>query len=454
MPFSKKSYWRNSAFYSLMERASFMLFGFGSIFFLLRLFSKNDFGTYALFITVTSTIEVARNGLIQNALVKHLASTDKQEHGAITTASVVLNILLTAITVILLFSLSGWLSRMWVSPALDEMLRIYSLTTVALIFLSQLIFIQQANFDFRGNFWGNVARQSSVFAYIAVCFFTDLEISLISLAWFHVAAAVLGGFVSYFFGKKYVVISGRLSWEWVKKLFGFGKFTLGTNVSTMLYKFIGNWMLGSLLKSPAAVGVFDLANRITNLVEVPTASMATIVFPQSARRAVTEGRSAIKHLYEKSVGIVLALIIPAVMVVWIFAEKGILIVAGKDYAESVPILKIALISGLLIPYARQFGTILDSIGKPKVNLWFVVGSATINIALNFIFIRQFGVMGAAFGALATAIIRVVLVHFILYHMLGVTFSGSLHHTADFYMRSFNFITDYAKKMLGRHRSAL
>jgi len=437
-----------------MERASFMLFGFGSLFFLLRLFSKDDFGTYALFITITSTVEVARNGLIQNALVKYLASSDKNEHGSITTASFALNIILTLFTVILLLTLSGWLSRLWASPMLDEMLRIYSLTTIALIFLSQLIFIQQASFDFRGNFWGNFARQCSIFAIIVIGFFAGWRITLINLAWVQVGAALLGGVVSWFFGRKYVAVSGKLSWQWVKRLFQFGKFTLGTNVSTMLYKFIGNWMLGSMLKSPASVGVFDLANRINNLIEVPTASMATIVFPQSAKRAVTEGRHALKHLYEKSVGIVLALVIPAVIIIWIFAEWGILLVAGKDYAESIPILKLALISGLLIPYSRQFGTILDSMGRPKTNLYFVITSAAINISFNFVFISKFGVMGAAYGALATAVIRMALAQVILHQILGVRFFAPLLHAKEFYFQCFLHADEFIRRMPGRHRSAL
>lgn len=431
-----------------------MLFSFGSLFFLLRQFSKGEFGTYALFVSITSTIEVARNGLIQNALVKHLASSAKEEHGTIITASVVLNLTLTIISIILLLALSGWLSRWWVSPALDEMLKIYSLTTIALIFFSQLTFIQQANFDFRGNFWGNFARQGSIFIYIAFCFFTAADITLTSLVWFQLAAALLGSMVSYFFGRKYIALSGKPSWQWVKKLFGFGKFTLGTNASTMFYKFIGNWMIGSLLKSPGAVGVFDLASRINNLIEVPTAAMAAIVFPQSARRAVSEGKGAIKYLYEKSVGIVLALVIPIAAVVWIFAEPGIRLIAGGDYAESVPILKLALITGVMIPFTRQFGTILDSMGKPKTNLYFVLIGAAINILLNFLFVTRLGVIGAAYGALIAAVIKMALAQIILHKILHVKFSATLIYAKEFYMEWLGVAVDFFRKLFRQHRSAL
>lgn len=452
--FSKKSYWLSSGFYSLLERGSFMLFGFGSVYFLLRMLNKDDWGTWALFITVSSTIEVARNGLIQNALVKHLASSEKEEHGAITTASVALNIILTAFSVLLLLGLSGWLSRLWSAPALNDMLKIYSLTTVMLIFLSQLIFIQQANFDFRGNFWGNFVRQGSWFAFVVVCFFTNTGVTLISLSWFQVLAAALGGATSYFFGKKYVSVSGKLDWGWVKKLFHFGKFTLGTNLSTMLYKFVGTWMIGWLTKSPASAGVFDLANRIANLLEVPTATMANIVFPQSARRAVTDGLGAVKYLYEKSVGIVLAIIFPMVVLIWIFAEQGVFIVAGKDYAETVPILKLTLIAGLLVPFSRQFGTILDSMGKPKTNLYFVIVSTALNILFNYILITRYGVIGAAYGAVLTAALRLGLNQYILRKILNVRFLAPFAYAKEFYERCFTFTLNFIRKITGRHRSAL
>ena len=51
--------------YAIADRFVALLFGFGSIYLLLRLLSKEDFGEWALFITVTALVEVARNGLIR-----------------------------------------------------------------------------------------------------------------------------------------------------------------------------------------------------------------------------------------------------------------------------------------------------------------------------------------------------------------------------------------------------
>ncbi len=447
MALFKKSYWLSSGVYSLLERLSFMLFGFGSIFFLLRLLTKDEFGVWALFLTVTSIVEVARNGLIQNALIKHLASSEKEDHGAITTASIALNVILTGVSVMILFLLSGWLSDLWNAPQLAVMLKIYCITTVALIFLSQLIFVQQANFDFRGNFWGNFVRQGSLFIFIVVCFAGKLELTLLNLAWFQVVGALLGGSVAFFFGRKYVELSAIVKWDWVGKLFHYGKFVLGTNISSMLYKSIDKMMLGSML-STASVAIYDLAIRITNLMEVPTASMAAIMFPQSARQAVTQGREAIKRLYEKSVGIVLALIIPAIILIWIFAEPAVMLVAGEEYMETIPILRLTLLYGLFMPFSRQFGTVLDSMGKPKTNFYFVILSAVLNIIFNYIFISKFGVIGAVYGAFTTAAIRLTLSQIVLYNVLKVNFANTLIYMKEFYVQCFNFGIDFVRRKLG------
>jgi lipopolysaccharide exporter len=75
----------------------------------------------------------------------------------------------------------------------------------------------------------------------------------------------------------------------VKKLFHYGKYVFGTNISSMIYTSIDQMMLGYLMPV-SAVAIFNTANRVTNFVEVPLSSVAAIVFPQSAKRIETHGK--------------------------------------------------------------------------------------------------------------------------------------------------------------------
>jgi lipopolysaccharide exporter len=104
-------------------------------------------------------------------------------------------------------------------------------------------------------------------------------------------------------------------------------------------------------------------------------------------------------LYERSVGLLVAMILPVAILCLIFAKWIIIIIAGEDYIEAAPILQIIILATLIQPYIRQFGTTMDSIGKPKINFYLLVFIAVINIGTNYFFISTFGLIGAAFGTL-------------------------------------------------------
>ena len=74
----------------------------------------------------------------------------------------------------------------------------------------------------------------------------------------------------------------------MKKLFNYGKYAFGTSVSSTVFSSIDQMMLGSYL-SAAAAGIYNIAVRVTNLVEIPTNAIAAIVFPQSAKRVGDQG---------------------------------------------------------------------------------------------------------------------------------------------------------------------
>ncbi len=451
MKFSKNSYWLRSGLFTIFERGSLVLFGFGSFFFLVRMITKEEFGIWSLFIIVTSIIEVARNGLIQNAQIKYMASTPAEEHPKIMTASLTLNVLLTVLSVTFLWGFARTFSAIYESPILETMLYYYILTTISLIFHSQFNFIQQGSFDFKGIFFSNFVRQGSFFVYIAACFLTGWHTDLITLVNFQTVSAVLGAATSYFFVRKYLRLSRSIDWGWVKKLFHYGKFVFGTNISSTLFKSIDQMMLGSIV-STGSVALYNTAVRITNLVEVPTVSVAQIVFPQSAKRMAEEGKDAVRHLYEKSVGVILALVFPMIVVVLLFTKPIILLTAGEKYLDAVPILQITILYSLFFPFARQFGTVLDSIGMPKVNFYFILFSAVLNITVNYLFITNFGIMGAAFGSLTTHSLLFVGNQMILSRILNVKFYNALLHAKDFYIQMYHVGTSMLRQRLAKSKS--
>lgn len=448
------NYWIKSGLFSLLDRLSGVLFGFGSVYLLLRALSREEFGVWTLFLTLNATFEMARIGLIQNALIKYTASEENTNlRPAINTASLVLNGLVTLANVALFLIAAPLLASVWSSPELVPMLYLYAITTIFLLPLSQCNFIQQAHFDFAAPFWTSFARQGSFFGYMLYVHIAHQSASLVDLAVAQTLTTALAAVVSLYLCRPYFQFSHHIDWAWVRTLFGFGKYVFGTNLSSMIHKNVDKMMLGSLAGT-ASVAVYDLAIRINNLVEIPTLSIAAIVFPKSAQKIDTEGKPAIKALYEKSVGAMLALIIPAALLIVSFPEPIVRFIAGAKYLDTVPIVRLTILFSLLLPFGMQFGSTFDAIGKPKINFYMVLFGTILNAVLNYFFIQAWGIHGSVYATLTTMGIGFVVTQILLHRELDVNTLSPFYYIKDFYVTIWQLLQKkYRRTTTPSHLSA-
>lgn len=439
----KKDYWLKSGFINIVQNFSGVFFGFAGFYLLVRLLTKHDFGVWTLFISTTTILEAIRSGLLQNALIKYISSSDPKEHPAIITASFAINGIVQVVCIAAILVFSPWLSRLWDAPQLVEMMYWY----IAIYLLSglqaQFNGIEQANLRFNGIFVTTIIRQGIFFTFVLVCYVFSFSVELVFLVWVQIASALAGMLIAYSHARTHLALSAKVSREWMGRLFGYGKYAFGTLISSLLSGTIDQMMLGAML-SPAASGAFNIAVRITNLIDIPGNAVATIVFPQSAKRMESEGKGAIKYLYEKSVGTTLALVVPVVIFLYLFSGIVITLIAGEKYADSIPLLQITLLYCLMIPFGRQFGTILDSIGKTRVTFFVVIGTATLNLCLNYFFIREWGVVGAAYATLCSNIVGFAVAQVILKREIGVNVLNTFVYMYKFYPE---FLDRYLRPML-------
>ena len=420
MSSKEKAYWIKSGSYSLLERVIGQIIGFGNMFLLLRIVSKEEYGLWIQFLILAAIIEVSRTGLIQNGLIRYLTTSKKEDKPKINTASLFNSFCLTGFVIFLLLFLTKPINSYFYPdyPQLEQMFYYYCITTLALLPFFQFNYILQANFDFKGFFWASITYKGVLFIYIFYHYWNELTLSIFDMSLFLIFAAVCASIIGFIFVRRHLSFSKTLDWKWVKELFDFGKFTFGTNLSTIVYKFTDRSMLGAMV-GMEAISLYEVAIRITNLVDIPAISIAAIVFPQSARNSLKQTKEGIRDLYERSVAAILGMIIPAMIFVYFFAEIVVIILGKEKYLDSVPILRMTIFFALFVPFALQFGTILDSIGKPKVNFRFVIIGLILNIIFNYFFIKEFGIMGAVYGTLSTYGIMFIAQMSMFYRWYGV-----------------------------------
>lgn len=427
-------YWLKSGFFTFFEKASVLLFGFGGFYFLVRIFPKEEFGLWALFLTVTTLVEFSRVGLIQNAVVKYVATSHEDEMPNIISASFFLNISLTVLSVIALFVLAKPLSVYWQKPQLEDMMHWYALTTIALIPFSQFNYLQQALLDFKSVFYSSFVRQGTNFVFVAIVYFAHIKIDFVNLVNIQSLGAILGSMVAFVLIRGKVKLSFKFSATWLVKLLKFGVFTLGTNISSILLKSVDQWILASILKTTTPGATYNVCARLFNLFEVPVTTIATVVFPQSAKRIAEQGVGAAKDLYERSVALMVAIVLPGILFFLLFPDFILLYAAGVDYVGDGFILQITMVQVFLLPFQRQFGTILDSMGKPKLNFFVTLFTMSLNVGLNYVFVNEFKQVGSAYATTITYFVSVSVMLVLLNRIIGVNILNVFKNIPVSYLR--------------------
>lgn len=438
-----KNYWLKSGFYSLLNQLTQMIFNLGSLMLLLRILDEKTCSVWVIFMTITAFLEIGRTGLLQNGLMTFLNQTDASEHAKINTASFFLSLSLSLIFVVLLLTTSGFVANYYGQQDLIQLLTIYAGTTFLSSALYQFNFIQQANMDFKGLFWSSCVKNGSLFFYILYLKFTNTTCALTNLATVQLVATIPAALVAFGFAKKYFKLAQNIDFQWVRKLLHYGKYTFGTNLSTMAYKSVDKFMLGKMLLN--TLSTYDLCLKINNLAEVPTMTLAAILFPQSAKRANTEGGNSAKYLYEKSVGVLLAIILPVVVVILLGADIIVQIIGSEKYASAAPVLRLTIFYGVFMAFAMQFGTILDSVGKPKLNFLITTLAAIMNLTFNYFFIKQFGLYGAAYGSLIAMTLMFIIMQVILNRLFQVNILNCFTYAVQFYGEFYGKIMEFIKK---------
>ncbi|GGB16647.1 flippase [Puia dinghuensis] len=441
MTTSNRRYWLQSGFLSLMINFQNLLFGFGSFYLLVRMLDKHTFGIWSLFIATTTIFDSARSGMIQNALIKYLSDHTEKDHPAILSASFYLSGALMLVCIIVNISIAGYLAHIWHDNQLIGMFYAFNLVYLLQGILYQLQWVEQANLSFKGVLTSSVIRQGGFFVYIVLAFFLHWPGRLMNFIWVQAACALVALFVQYGFVRKNLILTRKIDYAWAKRLFGYGKYVFGTNISGILTGTINQMMLGALLSADAA-GAFNVAIRITTLTEVPTNALGTIVFPQSSKRFASEGKGAIKYLYEKSVGTLLAILIPSLAILFFFPGFVVHVIAGSKYPETIPIIRLTVLYCLLTPFSRLFGTILDSIGKPRINFIIIILFTTVELVLTWYFIIAFGILGAVYATLTACILFFIVMQIILAQLLKINFLNTFVYAVQFYP---DFYQNYIKK---------
>jgi len=413
--------------YSFLAYAAQMGFGFISFMFIVRRFTPELFGWWVLFTTCTAIAEMARTGLIQNGTIR-LLKNQALKRAEVATAALVLSILAA-------FCLSGilvvgaWLiSKYQGSTPLNNLFFWYILLSIlmALMRFLEVLFIEKNDFK-------QLLISKSIYGvtFLAGILLTT-QLSLNNLVIFQIVGAALATLVLLVNSRRALSL-GKLRSTLVLELLDYGRYVMGTNLGSMVFNKIDIIILGSLL-GPVAVGFYNAASKIIQIIEVPLTSVVQVIYPKLAAGHLQKDYNLISRTYEQGIGKLMALLLPVCIIIFCFPNLVITLMAGNQYTAGVPILQILIIAVLLKPWGRFFGITLDAIGKPQLNFYFLLGSVGLNITLNILFIPFWGEIGVALATLITIFLNAIIGQIILRRYIPIDTANTLRQAKGAYLK--------------------
>ena len=428
----KNSNYVKLGFYGGLQRATVVLFGMLTTMILAhKAIEPAEMGVWSLFLIIAAFVEIMRHGLVKNSVIKYLNAGEEKDKVKILSSALILNIFITLLIGLMLYFGASLIVQFTKAPELKSMIYWNSLALLSLIPFSQFEWLMLSTLNFRALFWTYVVRQSITLLLLVILIVFNLDVTLDLLVIFY-AAGILGGAVAgYIFNRSLVNFRFTFSTEWIKRLWRFGQYAFGTGLSNLVFRSTDSFMVSNSLSSTTIVAQQGIALRVFNMADIPSQLIGDILFPKSSGLK-PDDKTRIKYYYEKSVGATLAIILPAVLFVLVFPQVLVLILAGPKYLGAVPYLRLLMLVSIFLCFLKQFGTIIDATGSPKTNFIFTTCLAVLNIVFCFLFIRQFGLVGAAYGLICTHIVAFVVSQTILYRLYHVRFFNSFKYAFQFY----------------------
>jgi lipopolysaccharide exporter len=446
------SYWIRSAFYTILQRFSFSLFGVISLMVLVRHLTHAQYGVFALFLAITTIFETAKSGLLKNAHVRYVSSSgDTGEKTVIASSSFLINSAITAVFLLLVWSCGGWLSRQFhARQELADMLRWYTPGLIGMLFFSHLEAIQQSHLDFKGVFAGYFVRQLAFLVIILACALLKIPFSLNHLALYQSACVFLGAFIIYLYSRPYIHNRFNPSRGWIKKIFGYGGYIFSSGLVSNLFANLDQFVTAKYLDI-TATSYYNIAFRVNQFIDTPSYAAAEIIFPKTSMASVQEeGNNKVRYLYERMVAALLCFTIPAALLIILFSHVIVNIISGPSYAASALILQLYMIAGILRPMQNQSANLLNSIGKQR--LCFVMNSVSLaaNLVINFTCLYFIGFYGAAIGTVITCILGMTAWYFVMKRQIDTRLDRIFFYMIDSYRVIYrNAVTILKPKSLDR-----
>lgn len=399
------------------------LVGLGTFMLLTRVLSKADFGAWAFFISVFTMFDMLRSGMMGSAVVKFYTEDASEEQLSKTeraAGQLALRISLLTLFIPIIY----WGAGLYKEYAGFQYISI-AVVPLALInlFPSLATWFCHAKQDFKQLFLIRLIIQLSFMLFVVFGFVFEYTLNIV----------FIGYVLSWLLAAIYVLIRSLVKISWVfnrermfrKELLDYGKYTMSTLLGSNLLKNSDTYLIMGFL-GEVSVARYHVPDRILGFIDMPIRAFTTSDFPKFVALVNQKRFKDLQQAFNKGLGLAILMVWPLSLMVFVGAEELIYLIAGPKYGNSILILRIFSIYGLLLPLDRYTGIMIDALGFPKINARKVMAMLLVNIILDALFLfLGYGLNLVAMVSLATYSTGIVYGFFVINSQIKFQFRQSV-----------------------------
>ncbi|MCH5720421.1 lipopolysaccharide biosynthesis protein [Niabella hibiscisoli] len=403
---------KNVHFLSLLGTGSisFVTFIFTAILF--RSLSPEDCGVWFFFQTMLSFLDTFRQGFLNTAFVKFYAGASA-ERGRELIGSVW--IIASAIT--LGFIIINLLALLFISLITDYsvvyFLKYFGINLLVMLPMIIGVCIVQGELRFDRLLYIRLFQVLLLIGFLVTLNLTH-KISLTNLMYANIATSFLTSLLVIVMGWSGLTHLFRYTKKAIRELFHFGKYTVGTSISTNLFGVTDTLVLNFML-GPSAISLLNLGRRFMEVVEIPLRSFCNSALPSLAQYYNKGQKTEVIKLMQTFIGGTVIGLVPIVLITSVVAPFLISLVGGGQYIGTTEgviaanILRISLILSFIAPVDRFLAITLDVIHKPNINFYRILLLLVVNFAIDVLGVYIWGnIYGVVLLGAVTAIISVMI----------------------------------------------
>lgn len=390
-----------------------------------RMLGPEGYGLYGLTLPFQGIFQILSAGGLPPAISKYVAEYNAKDEKQLTrqviiTATKFMIIMAILLSIVLLFSSDFIANVIFHKPAVVWPLRAVSLITPFSVVVGAMRGAFQGFYKNEYTIYNRLAEQISTIVF--ACVFISVGLYAMGAVLGTAFGFIVSAITAVFLYKRYIdplladATPLKISFkDELKLLWTLIKFAVPvavTALSEMAIYDIGTFVIGALMLS-TDVGFYNAADPISRIPLVISLSISTVLLPAASEAYALNDKQLLQEYVVDCLRYSILTVLPLCVLISIFSLPIMIILFGSTYAPSSGVLSILVIGMSFYTIYMICSSILQGIDNPRIPMYILLVGTVINLANNYYFVKEYGILGAGIGTTITTAILMIIILFIV-----------------------------------------